>query len=586
MLVHRISLLLLFLPAASRGAEDARYEDRLIEWGLALHHREIDPTPDGKRIDEIIVASEEIVAPSDPWPGILNIVHVKTKPTVIRGELLFAPGEPYRRDLIEESERNLRRIFILGVARIVPVKSQQPGVVSVLVITKDLWSIRLNTEFNFVGPLLQLLWLRPTEHNLLGRNKQVSLDLELKLDTLSIGQGYADPRVLGSRLTFLERAAVIFNRRTGMAEGSRGALQIGRPLYSLDTEWGFSAAASWRIETTRIFRGASIWALPYPDAETPTSTVPYVYRTRSVIAEGLYTRSYGRQYKTNIHAGIGGFTRRYGPPSSSGLDEAQTAWFQANYAPRSENASYLTAAFDLFESNYIVLRDIDVFALSEDYQLGHRVSGTVRWANRAFLSPNDFLEGSVSSRYRWYFGGDLLTLSAGASIRYAPGSNVPNISTRWVNRRLALQVHNAFPPLWIGRIVARGLWDMRGADLNHRIVLLGGGNGIRGIAAEQLFGTNQILLNVEYRTRPLEIGTLHVGLVLFWDAGSAYNKDPSLIHTVGIGLRALFPQFNVDCLRLDFGYALNGPSTAFLNHISGSFGQITEYRPALLDRPD
>ena len=38
---------------------------------------------------------------------------------VIARELLFHVGEPFRRDLLEESGRNLRTLFILSVARLV-----------------------------------------------------------------------------------------------------------------------------------------------------------------------------------------------------------------------------------------------------------------------------------------------------------------------------------------------------------------------------------------------------------------------------------------------------------------------------------
>jgi outer membrane translocation and assembly module TamA len=98
------------------------------------------------------------------------------------------------------------------------------------------------------------------------------------------------------------------------------------------------------------------------------------------------------------------------------------------------------------------------------------------------------------------------------------------------------------------------------------------------------------LLNLEYRTRPVEIATLHVGGVAFWDGGSAWGDARSplpqpLAHTVGVGLRALFPQFDVEPIRIDFGFVLDGPSPHPSRRFSASFGQITRYRPAMFEFP-
>ena len=75
----------------------------------------------------------------------------------MRAEVLLRAGEPYSAQLASETERNLRKMFILATAVVLPVKARAPDAVSVLVVTKDLWSIRLNSEFSLVeGTLLKL----------------------------------------------------------------------------------------------------------------------------------------------------------------------------------------------------------------------------------------------------------------------------------------------------------------------------------------------------------------------------------------------------------------------------------------------
>jgi hypothetical protein len=452
--------------------------------------------------------------------------------------------------------------------------------VVLLVVTKDLWSLRLNSEFSVVGTLLQYLRLRPSEQNFLGRNKQLSLDFTLRLDTVSLGQAYVDPRVLGSRFALSQSAAIVLSRANGQPEGSRGSLSFGLPLYSLASKHAFSVSGAFDVRTARIFRGASVWRLPYPDEFLPVATVPYVYRAREVVAGAVYTRSFGTAYKTNLSGGVGVYQRRYTPPGNLGLTEPQKAWLVDTRLPYSEEASYLSGHVRAFEARYAVLRDAATFALPEDYQLGHNLSFGVRAAEPTPLASARFVELGATARYRLLQGEDLFTVKAAGRLRRMLGHSTP-----WVNRRAAFELSNLSPPLGPGRVVARALLDVRGYDLGNPVVLLGGGNGLRGLAPDALNGQNQVLFNLEYRTKPLELYTLHLGGVLFWDAGAAYVGRPKLVHAVGIGLRALFPQFDVETLRIDFGYVIDGPRPGWPDRFSASFGQVTDFRPAFIDEP-
>ena len=91
---------------------------------------DLDPEPEGKLIEAIEIDASPIILKGDlplssklPWT-LLNRVHVRTREPVIARELLFAAGSIFRRDLFEESGRNLRSLFILGVARLVVLASR------------------------------------------------------------------------------------------------------------------------------------------------------------------------------------------------------------------------------------------------------------------------------------------------------------------------------------------------------------------------------------------------------------------------------------------------------------------------------
>ncbi|NPC49058.1 hypothetical protein D7X99_13210 [Corallococcus sp. AB032C] len=569
-------------PVVTTDAERTKnYEEALIAWGLGEVERQVEPAPQGKVLEEVLVTAEEVVAPMDPYPSLLNIFHVRTRDEVVRQEVLITPGQPYSEALVAESVRNLRKLGLFSVVRAVPVKGSAPDKVALLLVTKDLWSLRLNNEFSAVGSLLLYLRLQGTEQNFLGRGKKVALDFIMRLDTFSFGQSYTDRRVLGSRWSLTESAAVLINRDTGRAEGSRGSLVVSRPLYSLATPWSLSTSVAWNMETARQFRGADIWQLPFPDGEP----VPYIYNAREVAAGATYTRSYGQRYKWNVGMGAGAYHYAYAAPVASQLTDAQTDWFRRNYLPRAEDAGYANFSLSAFEARYDVLRNVDSYALSEDFQLGHSVLATLRYAPPVFPSAAHFAEGGLSLRYRVHWGDALTTASAAASIRQQFSANQPGVKEGWTNRRWAAELVQVSPRVLGGRFVARGLLDVNIDDLSDRVSLLGGSNGLRGAAVDAYSGRRLLLVNLEYRTAPLVVRTVHVGGVFFLDSGSAFNERPEMVTTVGVGLRVLFPQFNVFPFRIDFGYVLTGDRPPVGSRLSLSSGQVTDYRPNFLDSP-
>src|SRR5262249_47106879 len=104
---------------------------------------------------------------------------------------------------------------------------------------------------------------------------------------------------------------------------------------------------------------------------------------------------------------------------------------------------------------------------------------------------------------------------------------------------------------------------------------LGSSNGLRGFAPRQFVGNNMYRVNVELRTVALNLWTVHVGLVAFYDGGDAPQTMAAAgwHHDVGAGLRILFPQFNKDVLRLDFAFPIDTPPDGSRFRFSLEFGQ-------------
>lgn len=570
-----LAFVLSMVLSATPEAQPSGPEEKLIQWGLKRHDLELDPNPNGKIIEEVFVEREEIFPEENP--KFFDILHIKTRDSVVRREVLLKPGGVWDDQRALETERNLRRLFFLSVAKVVPVKAPN-GRVNVLVVTQDKWSLRLSNSFTLIGSLLQFLQLTLVEVNFNGWGQSLSIDTVLRLDTFALGQSFTERRLFGSRWSFSEAATIVFNRQSGAVEGTVGQVIVGYPIITLDQPWGFLVDGAWNVRKRRIFRGANVWQLPYPDA-AGVERVPYQFDQREFGLDAIVTRRFGDGVKVDLTLNAGAYLRQYTPMVESKLTSEQSAWLTSNYLPRSENATFVEGIATAFTNDFRILKNLDTYELSEDLQLGFRVTGGARWAFPSPLTTQQFIEVGGAARYRFYQADDLFTVSAAGGARFRPG-------TTTANERFAAEVLNYSPSFHGGRLVTRLLLDFRWNDLNNRQVLLGGSQGLRGTQAEQFSGRNMVLANVEYRTRPIAfvLGT-YLGFVLFYDVGTAFDSVPLPQHTAGFGMRLLMPYFNFDVLRFDFGVHINNfAPPPGLDRLNVTWGQVNDIRPEILDR--
>ena len=154
------------------------YELETLDAALAQRGLELEPAPEGKLIESVDLVVLDVLEKRDPphrvWPpltGFLNWFHTTTKPHVIEREVLLGVGQPWKQTLVDETAKNLRNARQLSLVMCVPVKGRAPGSVRMLVITKDVWSLRLNSNYRFAGGRLQYLLLQPSEENLFGMHQ-------------------------------------------------------------------------------------------------------------------------------------------------------------------------------------------------------------------------------------------------------------------------------------------------------------------------------------------------------------------------------------------------------------------------------
>ncbi len=559
--------LLAFPCQAARSILDREaYERDLIARSLAALKLEIEPNPQGKIIERVAIVRQPIIEPSDPWPDFLNIFHVTTREHIVRQELLFKEGMRYSETLIRESARNLRLLpMLFSTVRIVCARGTEPGRVIVVVITKDLWSLRLNSKFSIGGGVFNYLSLMPTEQNFLGYNQQLSLYTFIDRDTYSLGELYNVPRLFGTRLTVGESLNLRINHEKNETEGGFGSLVFGLPLFSLESKWGFSIGASFDLGILRLYRGTRPLQQCYL-LNNIEHCLDWKWNYNSFSAEALVVRSFGKHYKTNLEFGYKLRSKTSSLPED--FPEVPTEVrkaFVENVLPHDDRAGEIVARLVFFEASYARLSNIQTYGLTEDFRIGPQLTAEVSWANPAFGFAQHSLWLSLTLGYRFLLGGhDILALSGNLAARYWPGHQDADAlasETDWVDRRAEIYLENVSPIiLGLGRLLTRFDYVYSQYSAQNTLLSLGGDNTLRGFTSGFRSGERLFNVNLEFRSVPIVLWTLHWGVVIFYDGGDAYGykqaDDFSYHQSLGLGIRGLFPQFDRQAVRLDFGIPL------------------------------
>ena len=466
---------------------------------------------------------------------------------------------------------------------------------------------------------MQVLDVQPTEQNLGGSGNAIGLHArvqQLELggfglrDKAALGQTVSVPHLLGTRLAFTEAFDLLLSgalpcggrtqaggqwcteRGPGPVEGFPGAIDLQRPLFSLATEWAFDLGASANVRQVRRFAtapggGLGLDKTTFDGAAVPVDQriyLPQVYDVALYAAQASVTRSFGREQKHDLSFGAGANRSRYRVPDgfSEAFGDANVQQYAANLLPRSEATNYLLAGYRTHDTRYLKLQDIQAFALTEDFLLGHDLSLLARAASVLGLPRQGFADVVLRAQLRLYYADDLLTLALAAQTRWQPHLDELGRSGPWANNVFELSVRNASPRALAGRFHAFAHLIVRDNDLTQGLSVLGSDTGLRGFSANSFAGRDLLQLNGEYRSEPINLRSLHLGFVGFYDGGAVFGgADPRSptqalafhwYQSVGIGLRAQFPQFDKSPLRADLGVPLGGGGSAG-SWFSLSFGQ-------------
>jgi outer membrane protein assembly factor BamA len=187
----------------------------------------------GAVIGDVVIRNENIFDTADPREDnwlfrLANKLHVKTRPWLIRQQLLFRTGDAYNRRVLDESERILRSNRYFYDARIRPIAFHE-GRVDIEVLTRDVWTLRPGISFGRQGGANSTS-INISELNLFGTGAAISFSHastpDRDMDTVS----FASTHVGGTWL----RTELLYSNNS---DGWKRSVLLERPFYALDTRW-------------------------------------------------------------------------------------------------------------------------------------------------------------------------------------------------------------------------------------------------------------------------------------------------------------------------------------------------------------
>jgi hypothetical protein len=332
---------LLVTPAAfaqdtTSASSHSPYEAAKIAQALERVHGTLDPEPENKIVEAVDVVPLEVIEEGDPAPGFLNMFHATTRHAVLRREVLLQVGDRYRQYRLDETVRSLRIFQQLSLVLAVPIRGSAPDRVRILLVTKDVWSLRAQLDIKLGAGGLDLLRFEPTERNIGGNLDSAVTRFELFPKTLTFGGGYFVPRLADHRIYAVLEANVVVARDTGRPEGSFGRVGTSAPQVSADTPFLWGVGTVWQDMFVRRYVGAKL--ADFDAQSTPEDDrVPDAFRMRAITTTGGIVRSFGRAHKIDVMFGGELNVRQYSGLDPNLYDRRVVAEYQAKRVPTSDD---------------------------------------------------------------------------------------------------------------------------------------------------------------------------------------------------------------------------------------------------------
>lgn len=539
------------------------YEAATLSSAVARVGGAIEHSPEGKTIESIEIVTLDPIEARDPAPTFLNAVHATTRRYVIAREVLVSRGDPYRQTLVDETARNLRRLPQLSIVLCTALRGSTPGTVRLLVVTKDVWSLFVDFDFAIASGGLERLTLKPREMNVAGGHTTAFARFVWEPAAFALGLGYVVPRAEGRRLALALDANLIVNRARMEPEGSYGTVTATRPLFATRTEWAWLTGVSWRDEMFRKYTNAEVARI---------DGAPWEFRSRAFFQQAALTRSYGWRFKNDLTLGFEIAHRAFETTEAA----------VRTVMPTGERRVGPFLQWNAHVNDFLRALDIETLGLQEDVKLGPELLLRMYPVTTALGSTRTFLGLRAAAQYTLPLG-DGFARAAVVSITEAERERLADASIEGSLRVVT-------PRIGFGRLLFDAMLLDRYRNHLRTLSFLGGEGRLRGYPTRALTGSDVVAVNVEFRSRSIELASLQIGAGVFYDAGDAFDglSDLRLRHSVGAGLRMVFPQIDRSVVRIDVAAPIGRPDAGSVSVFVGfnqAFSLATVSPPASSTTP-
>ena len=156
------------------------------------------------RIARITITRDPVFASSDTTrmdlvSAAANRLHITTRRWIIQNELLFAEGDVYDDDIVDESERNLRKLTIIGEV-FIRRDTVNDWTIDLVVHTRDRWSLEAGGSYKQEGGIATSR-ITLQDGNFLGNAQNIRVSFNRRSDRDApdgIDLAFHERRLLGS----------------------------------------------------------------------------------------------------------------------------------------------------------------------------------------------------------------------------------------------------------------------------------------------------------------------------------------------------------------------------------------------------
>jgi hypothetical protein len=503
---------------------------------------------DPRVIRRVYIDRRDIFDPStNDWffaGSLVNALHTTTRFDVVEDELLFASGDDLDTAVLQETERNLRRI---GVFASVQITTRDVGSdsVDVIVQTQDRLSLRPAVLLGTGGGITNVGG-KVEEINLFGNGTQAMVYGLYRTENAIGWEGMAQltqRRLFGSEINLV--GALRANRiRTDQM------VQVTQPYRTMSTPWAFSVGVWNAFGSDFDYRSdpAQRNLLPFYDREVV----------------GWLSQASGERDRlfTSVSVRLSD-VQRVVPSSRQAFD----------------NTGHVLVAFSSITQSYHRSRFLDGYE-TEDVPEGAWGSAII---GRVFSLGN-------GGQTFWYLGGQAeqsryVSPALYLHGRIQAGTGFGDRRARYTYLEINGLGHLKFSEHFVAtaRIRSQTAWNWTA----FRQLVLDFETGLRGYVANGISGENRIFTNSELRWFPgWKTWILGWSAVAFYDNGTVWAQGDRLSstrfhHAVGLGLRIhnLKAAGDDAVFRFDLAYNMDtGKIAGLIFNINQAFSAFSSHK--------